>query len=207
MRFLRCGEHAILVEMDDLDEVLSLYRALSADPPKGVGDLVPASRTLLVHFDPSVTGWDTLVAAITEIAATRVGTAAAVPGRLVEVPVRYDGRDLDEVAKLTGLTVSQVVHEHTGADYLAAFSGFAPGFCYITGLPEVLRLPRRDTPRTRVPTGSVALGGGYTAVYPRDSPGGWHIIGHTAMSMWDLDREPPAALRPGDRVRFTEAAA
>lgn len=201
MRFLRCGEHALLVELDGLDEVLGRYHALRRNPPVGVGDLVPASRTLLVHFDPLLTDREKVARAVADVPPE---SPARADDRLVEIPVRYDGEDLEEVSELTGLSASEVVKAHTGGEYLAAFGGFAPGFLYITGLPEALRLPRRDTPRTRVPSGAVALGGGYTAVYPRDSPGGWHIIGHTCLSMWDLDREPPAALSPGDRVRFVE---
>ncbi|MGH8878320.1 MAG: 5-oxoprolinase subunit B family protein [Stackebrandtia sp.] len=204
MRFLRCGEHAILVELDSLDDVLGRYRALCRKPPTGSGDLVLASRTILVHFDPALTTVDHLMA---EIADTPPLLGSDVSERLVEIPVKYDGEDLDEVAGRSGLSVSEVIASHTGSELLAAFVGFAPGFCYITGLPEPLRLPRRDTPRTRVPAGAVALGGGYTAVYPRDSPGGWHVIGHTDESMWDIDADPPALLTPGTRVRFAEVGA
>lgn len=202
MRFLACGEHAILVELADLDQVLGRYRALRRHPPPGVGDLVPAARTLLVHFDPTVTDRATVTAAITALAPEGPDPRTQ---RVVRIPVHYDGADLGRVAELAGLSPAAVVRAHTGAELLAAFGGFAPGFCYLIGLPKELCLPRRDTPRTRVPAGAVALGGGYTAVYPRQSPGGWQLIGHTELSMWDLTRDPPATLLPGDRVRFTEA--
>jgi biotin-dependent carboxylase-like uncharacterized protein len=120
----------------------------------------------------------------------------------VTIPVRYDGADLADVAKATGLSEDEVVSVHTGPNYTVAFTGFAPGFGYLTGLDERLRLPRRDTPRTRVPAGAVAVAGEFTGVYPRPSPGGWHLLGSTTAPLWDPSREAPALLRPGMTVRF-----
>jgi KipI family sensor histidine kinase inhibitor len=121
----------------------------------------------------------------------------------VEIPVTYDGPDLAEVARLTGLPADEVVRRHAAAEYVVAFSGFAPGFGYLTGLPAELRVPRRDSPRTAVPAGSVAVAGEFTGVYPRRSPGGWQLLGRTDAVLWDPERDPPALLVPGTRVRFT----
>jgi KipI family sensor histidine kinase inhibitor len=123
----------------------------------------------------------------------------------VELPVRYDGPDLDEVATLTGLSTAEVVRLHTDTEFTVAFTGFAPGFAYLAGLPEELTVPRRTVPRTKVAAGAVGLAGPYSGVYPRASPGGWQIIGHLAPhaeTLWDVQREAPALLRPGMRVRF-----
>jgi KipI family sensor histidine kinase inhibitor len=120
----------------------------------------------------------------------------------VTLPVRYDGADLDAVAAASSLTASEVVRRHSSATYVAAFCGFAPGFAYLTGLDPALHLPRRSTPRTRVPAGAVAIAGDYTAVYPHPSPGGWHLLGHTDAPVWDVERPRPNLLVPGTRVRF-----
>jgi KipI family sensor histidine kinase inhibitor len=126
-------------------------------------------------------------------------------GRLVEIPVVYDGPDLAEVAGLTGLSPEAVIARHTGAEHVAAFLGFQPGFAYLTGGDEALHVPRREVPRTQVRGGTVAIAGPYSGVYPRDSPGGWRLLGSTATVMFDPAREPPALLAPGDRVRFVPA--
>ncbi|MGH3434899.1 MAG: 5-oxoprolinase subunit B family protein [Sciscionella sp.] len=199
----RCGESAVLVEFDHLELVLGLLRELRAQPPRGVRGLVPAARTLLVEFDPARVSFDALVAELTTrpLAATDSDT-----GEQVVLPVRYDGEDLADVAARTGMDTREVVRRHTAAVYTVAFCGFAPGFGYLTGLDAALRLPRHDTPRTRVPSGSVGLAGEYTGVYPQASPGGWRIIGHTSATVWDTEADPPALLVPGATVRFVEAA-
>ncbi|GAA1821790.1 allophanate hydrolase subunit 1 [Planosporangium flavigriseum] len=189
----------MLVELAGTDEVMGLYRALSAAPPAGVVDLVPAARTLLVMFDPARTGVDSL-ARVVEGADPAAGAEA--PAATVELPVSYDGPDLDAVADLTGLSPAEVVRRHTGAEYTVAFCGFAPGFAYLTGGDPALRVPRRDSPRTEVPAGAVGLAGEFTGVYPRPLPGGWQLIGRTAETLWDVDRDQPALLVPGTRVRF-----
>nr|WP_163510226.1 5-oxoprolinase subunit PxpB [Fodinicola acaciae] len=201
MRIRPAGETAALVEVDDLAQVTGLHTALRADPPAGVAEFVPAARTILVTYDPAVTSFDRLAAGIER---TRIAPADEVSGSLVEIPVRYDGADLAAVADAAGLSQEEVVRRHQSADYRVAFCGFAPGFGYLTGLDPVLRLPRKETPRTRVPAGSVAIAGEFSAVYPTASPGGWHLLGHSELAMWDTDRDPPAALAPGDRVRFVE---
>ncbi|GAA3343325.1 hypothetical protein GCM10020358_42010 [Amorphoplanes nipponensis] len=198
-RFLRCGREAVLVEVDDLDTTLTLYAALRAAALPGVIDLVPAARTVLVRIDPAVT---TLAAVREATAALRLDPGGGAAGGTVEIPVRYDGPDLAEVARRTGLSPDEVIARHTGTRWTMAFAGFAPGFGYLTGGDPRLEVPRRDSPRTRIPAGSVGLAGRFSGVYPRDSPGGWQLIGRTTVRMWDPDRPEPALLAPGDRVLF-----
>jgi KipI family sensor histidine kinase inhibitor len=201
MRLMRAGESALLVELADLDYVTGLHAELRRSPPPGLVDLVPAARTVLVVFDRSVINVDRLTA---EIRNRRIDVAAEPEGGLVELAVRYDGPDLPEVARLAGLTEAEVVARHVGRKYRVAFCGFAPGFAYIASGDPALRVPRRESPRTRVPAGSVGLADQFTGVYPREMPGGWQLIGRTDVVLWDLDREPPALLPPGTRVRFVE---
>jgi len=202
VRVLPCGDAALLVEAGDA--ALGVYAALLDRPLAGVSDLVPAARTVLVRFAPTEVCAESLAA---ELAAVRPVSVAAGSGELVEVPVHYDGADLAEVGRLTGLGESGVVEAHAAARYVVAFSGFAPGFGYLTGLDPRLRLPRRGTPRVRVPAGAVGVAGEFTGVYPRSSPGGWHLLGRTSVPLWDAGRTPPALLRPGTRVRFEPVAA
>lgn len=195
MKVRRCGESALLIETD---EVLGWYTALTDRQLPGVVDLVPAAGTLLVRYEPTM-DFAALVARLSDVTPAET---AAVTGDPVTIPVRYDGADLAEVARTTGLSADEVVSVHTGPEYTVAFTGFAPGFGYLTGLDPRLRLPRRDSPRTRVPAGAVAVAGEYTGVYPRPSPGGWHLLGSTTAPLWDPRRETPALLRPGTTVRF-----
>lgn len=203
MRFLPAGETALLVEMDDLDQVLALFASLRAQPVPGMAEMIPAARTLLIGFDPLRISAGALAAAL---APRDLSHRAEDSGRDIEIPVDYDGQDLDEVVALTGLSRAEIIARHTGTPWLAAFNGFAPGFCYLTGGDPALNVPRRTTPRTEIPAGSVALAGAFSGVYPQSSPGGWQIIGTTPVAMWDLTRRPPAWLAPGDRVRFTDQA-
>jgi KipI family sensor histidine kinase inhibitor len=201
VRILPAGDAAVLAEVEDLDAVLALAAALRADPPPGTVDVVPAMRTVLVTFDRT-----TSVEQVTlRLRAVRPGVYDRGSTSMVEVPVSYDGADLGDVARLTGLGEAEVVRRHTGADYVVAFCGFAPGFAYLTGGDPALRVPRRSPPRTAVPAGSVALADAFTGTYPRRMPGGWQLIGRTDAVLWDLDRDPPALLPPGTRVRFREA--
>ncbi|MFD1798072.1 5-oxoprolinase/urea amidolyase family protein [Paracoccus aurantiacus] len=204
MRFLPAGDTAILVELRDLDEVAALHGSLKADPVAGVDAMIPAAQTLLLGFDPAQTGAAELAAML---AARDAGQGVSGTRRVVEVPVVYDGQDLDEVAALTGLGRDEVVARHQQTSWRAGFNGFAPGFCYLTGGDPALEVPRRKTPRTAIPAGSVALAGRFSGVYPQSSPGGWQIIGTTPVAMWDLDRDPPALIAPGDEVRFVAADA
>ncbi|MFB9908433.1 5-oxoprolinase subunit B family protein [Allokutzneria oryzae] len=199
MRIRHCGRDGVLVELDGLDQVLGLHAALRADPPTWLVELVPAATTLLVRFDPASATVDRVVEGV---GAVELSTVDAAGLREVVIPVRYDGADLADVSSRTGMTEAEVVERHSRARYTVAFCGFAPGFGYLTGLDRALWLPRRETPRTRVPAGSVALADQYAGVYPRSSPGGWHILGSTDLAVWDVDRDPPALLVPGAPVRF-----
>lgn len=200
-RLHRCGEHAVLVELDRLEEVVALYDALAADPPRGIVDLVPAARTLLVRFEPPARHSEVESAVLSvRPAGGRLATTEEVV-----IPVVYDGDDLADVARLTGLTEREVVAAHTGTAWTVAFCGFAPGFGYLIGGDPRLAVPRRPESRVRVPTGAVALAGEFSGVYPRESPGGWQLIGRTETVVWDIAADPPALLRPGVRVRFAEA--
>ncbi len=192
------GDRAILVELPSLQAVLSLQAQLTAHPQPGQVDVIAATGTVLITADSP--------RAAQALAAHVRGLDVAAPtendSTLVTIDVVYDGEDLDEVAALTGLGREGVVAAHAGQLWTAAFAGFAPGFAYLTGKNSSLEVPRRRSPRTAVPAGAVALGGAYSAVYPRQSPGGWQLIGRTDAAMWDLGRESPALIRPGDTVRF-----
>jgi KipI family sensor histidine kinase inhibitor len=204
VRLLPCGDAAVLVELDGPAAVLAAQRALVGASLAGVVDVVPAARTVLVRAAPGRLDAAAVAAAVRGgLARAPEPGGAAAPGELVEVPVVYDGEDLPEVAALTGLPVEEVVAAHTGAGWTVAFTGFAPGFGYLVGGDPRLWVPRRAQPRTRVPAGSVALAGEHSGVYPRASPGGWQLLGRTDLVVWDAERDPPALLRPGVRVRFT----
>ncbi len=203
MRFLPVSLNALLVELADLDQTLALLASLQREPLPGVLELVPAARTILVQFSPSATDTARLVRAI---AARDLSQQVRRGGILVEIPVRYDGEDLAEVAQMLGITREELVRRHTGSAYSVAFVGFAPGFAYLSGGHESLDVPRRATPRTRIPAGAVGLAGRFSGVYPQASPGGWQIIGTTPLAMWDLERPVPALLQPGFQVRFVDIA-
>lgn len=195
------GEDALLVELPDVAAVMALRASLQRRPLPGLEEIVPAARTLLLRLGP-----DADAGRIAAAVRTRQLTAyESEPGAAVEIPVTYDGADLDEVARLSGLSPEGIVAAHTGSELTVAFCGFAPGFGYLVGLPESLHVPRRREPRTRVPVGAVGLAAEFTGVYPRESPGGWQLIGRTDLVLWDAERHPPALLRPGTRVRFRTA--
>ncbi|GGS20901.1 5-oxoprolinase subunit B family protein [Actinokineospora fastidiosa] len=198
MRLRRCGAHAVLVELDSLTEV-SAARAVLAGLP-GVVDLVPAARTVLVTFAADVPRELADV-----LSAADLSAAPPPSGETVVLPAVYDGPDLELVAATADVSVDEVIALHAGAEYTVAFTGFAPGFGYLTGLPAPLRQPRLDSPRTRVPSGAIGVAGEFTGVYPRPSPGGWRLLGRLAddaPALFDADRDPPALLAPGLRVRF-----
>lgn len=201
MRFLPVNLDALLVELDDLAQTLALLASLQAEPIAGIEELVPAARTLLVRFRPSKVSHAALV---DRIGARSLTAQAQRTATLIEIPVDYSGEDLDEVAQMLGITRAEVIRRHTGSEYSVAFTGFAPGFAYLSGGDPGLNVARRGTPRTRLPAGAVGLAGPFSAVYPQASPGGWQIIGVTATPMWDLGREVPALLQPGFRVRFID---
>ncbi|HSO63734.1 MAG TPA: allophanate hydrolase subunit 1 [Ornithinibacter sp.] len=212
---LPAGEDALLLEVAVLDEVLALEDALRAavdraDPPwSEVSDVVPAARTVLLVTRPG-TDLAALTTAVGDLTAGAAPTASAsappTAPHVVEVAVTYDGPDLHDVAALTGLTPAEVVSAHTGMPWRVAFGGFAPGFAYLVGGDPRLTVPRRAHPRPTVPAGAVGLGGEFSGVYPRASPGGWQLLGTTTLTLWDVDRDPPALLTPGTTVRFVDAA-
>lgn len=201
VRLLRCGADALLVELGSLEEVDAVRADLGAAQLPEVTELVPAARTVLVAVRRGA-GLDGVRAALSGIDLT---AAAPRAGRSVTLPVHYDGPDLDLVADTAGLSTREVVALHSEASYTVAFTGFAPGFGYLTGLPEPLRQPRLARPRERVPAGSVGLAGEFTGAYPRSSPGGWRLIGRTDAELFDPHRDEPALLRPGDEVRIEVA--
>ncbi|MFG1816137.1 allophanate hydrolase subunit 1 [Kribbella sp. NPDC049174] len=198
MRILPSGDHALLVELDDLDQVLGYYTALSASPPADVIDIVPAARTVLVS---TAGGLDVLAR---HLRAVEPSSGSHAVRDLIEIPVTYDGEDLADVAGLLDCTVPELIERHTRDDWTVAFCGFAPGFGYLTGTGS-WDIPRRKSPRTKVPTGAVALAGEFSGVYPRESPGGWQLIGRTDVQIFDQEREPAALFHPGRRVRFVDA--
>lgn len=202
MRLLPSGSEALLVELDRLEDVLALYAAFVDDRPGGVVDVVPAARTLLVAIDPTVT---TLAEVSAAVRRTTPRHAGRTTGGLVEIPVIYGGEDLADVAALLGLDPAEVVRRHSGQEWTVAFCGFAPGFGYLVSPEGHWDVPRRPSPRTKVPAGSVALAGEFSGVYPRESPGGWQLIGRTEVAVFDPVRDPVALLRPGNRVRFVDA--
>lgn len=208
LRVLPAGATAVLVETEDGEQAQALHAELlrrraagewTEPEAEGAGrtEIVPAARTVLVTgladprtFAAQVLRWD-------------VPPLVRGRGEAVELPVRFDGPDLAEVAARWGMSPQEAADTVTGTAFRVAFCGFAPGFGYLTGLPERLHVPRRATPRTAVPAGSVALAGPYAGVYPRASPGGWQLIGTTDARVWDPGRDPAALLAPGTDVRFT----
>jgi KipI family sensor histidine kinase inhibitor len=198
MRVLPYGPEGWLVEVPEPD-VVAFAAAVERRRDPDVAELVPAASTVLVRLRPgadarAVAGW------LAAVVPDEVGSTD--PGDVVDIPVRYDGEDLEAVAAACGLSSAEVVERHRAAEYTCAFCGFAPGFAYLRGLDPSLVLPRRATPRTRVPAGAVAIADTYTAVYPSVSPGGWHLIGSTDAPLWDATRQPPSLIRPGSVVRF-----
>jgi KipI family sensor histidine kinase inhibitor len=226
-RIVPFGDAALLVVLGEvIDEGLNerVHRLAAAleirlSSHAGWGRCVPAYASLLVPFDtlrmPGSEAESALAALLAELGPARAAldsdartssdTAGSVGRAIAEVPVRYggdDGPDLDEVAERCGLRPADVVELHAGTTYRVFMLGFSPGFAYLGTLPEPLRLPRRTEPRPRVPAGSVAIAAEQTCIYPQQTPGGWHLIGRTELTLWDARADPPARLRPADRVRF-----
>jgi KipI family sensor histidine kinase inhibitor len=194
MQLRRIGTSAVLVEVADAAEALALATWARSVRVESI-EVVPAARTVLFDGVPDV-------GALTTLLDTWTPTSEPPSGELVEVPVVYDGPDLGFVAEAWGTDVAGVIARHTGLEFVSAFCGFAPGFAYLAGLPEELAVPRLDSPRPRVPAGSVGLAGTWCGTYPTASPGGWRLLGRTDAPLWDQDRARPALLAPGTRVRF-----
>lgn len=216
VRIERVGDAALLAVVgDEIDADLNAWvQRAAADvrrrhtAPGGLGGPVPGYASLLVTFDPEACSEDAARALLLATLQRTADSPSRVAGRPIEIPVRYggsDGPDLADVAARTGLTEADVVVAHAGPVYRVFLVGFVPGFPYLGILPEQLALPRRATPRLRVPAGSVAIAGRQTGIYPAATPGGWHLIGRTDAPIWDPRRDPPALLAPGDRVRFVPA--
>jgi inhibitor of KinA len=220
MTFSALGDSAVVVALgagideSALPRVRALTALLSHDRPRGICDVVPAYATVTVFYDPARLAdagprpYDRVCRFITERSRTLESEAKKKPAtvaRVVEIPVCYGGEfgpDLAEVADHCGLDTDEVVAKHRGGDYLVHAIGFAPGFCYLGGLPEKLHTPRRPTPRVSVASGSVGIGGAQTGVYPLATPGGWQLIGRTPLALFRADAAEPALLRVGDRVKF-----
>lgn len=199
LRIMRCGVAGLLLEYADLAAALAHHDALAAAQLRGVRELVPAARTVLVLFAPELITAAQLSAKIKEI--KPVKRQQSVNTETV-IDVVYDGADIAAAAKLAQLSPEALIRWHTESEWRAAFAGFAPGFMYCINATAPLSMPRRETPRTQIPAGAVALGGEFGAVYPRQSPGGWQLVGHTGAQMWDITRQQPALLQPGDTVRY-----
>jgi KipI family sensor histidine kinase inhibitor len=226
IRVLPYGDRALLVEVDSLDEVLTLYPALDAARRDGIGELVPAARSVLVTVDPARLSLGAAERWILSVApdaagsvsppATSLSPTAVTPSPpastppAVTIPVVYNGDDLGDVAQLLGISVAEAIRRHTDTDWRVAFIGFSPGFAYLASASAIesdasvprLHVPRRSTSRPTVPAGSVGLAGEFSGIYPRVSPGGWQLIGRTDAVLWDVTRQNPALLVPGTAVRF-----
>jgi inhibitor of KinA len=209
LRFEPAGDLAVCVEfaeeisVDVNTRVRALEFLIQQKGLPGVVEMVPTFRSLLVYYDPRVTGYDRLCAGIDALAA-QAGTAVLPPSRNVELPCCYEpalGLDVEAAAARLGLSVDEVVRLHAGAEYLVYFIGFTPGLPYTT-VPEGIQLPRLETPRTKVPAGSVGIGGIQCCIYSVESPGGYWILGRTPLRLYDPGASDPILLRPGDRVRF-----
>jgi KipI family sensor histidine kinase inhibitor len=197
-----CGDHAVLCEVSDLDTAHRLRSAVVKASYDGVLDVVPGWRTVLVVTEPGTVNLTELAAQLRALTLDGASTGEITTH---VIAVRYDGVDLDEVAEHTGLSPDEVVRRHTAPTYTVAFIGFQPGFPYLAGLDPALATPRKQTPRTEVPAGSVAIAGDVTGIYPRTSPGGWQVIGHTDAVLFDVEATSPGLLSPGDRVNFEVA--
>ncbi|MCA0292986.1 MAG: allophanate hydrolase subunit 1 [Actinobacteria bacterium] len=200
MEILPCGAEALLVECDSLVDALALDAVMIPTALPGVIEMVPAARSVLIHFDPTRTSADFVAAQVRRLSTTATGVEPA--SRVVEIDLAYDGPDLAAVAQLLGVDREEVIARHTATEWRCGFVGFAPGFPYLVGGGDLLRVPRHAEPRVTVPAGSVALAGEYCGIYPRTSPGGWQLIGTTRAPLWDLTRTEPALITPGARVRF-----
>ncbi len=203
-RILDYGDRALLIECGSTGEVLALSGVLRDARLDGVLDIVPGARTVLVSLSDARRR-TSVRSTLADIGVPDPGVAAVAKEADVVIDVVYDGADLAEVSGHLGMDVAEVIAAHTGTLWRVGFGGFTPGFAYLVGGDPRLHVPRRSEPRTRVPAGSVALAGEFSGIYPRQSPGGWQLIGRTEAVLWDLDRPKPALLTPGLWVRFRDA--
>ena len=210
MRFLPAGDLALSVEIgeeisvDVNTRVRALEYLVAQKAVPGVVETVPSYRALLVYYDPAVIGYDALCRELAALA-EQATAAATPPARDVEIPCCYEaelGPDLETAARRLELAVDELVRLHVGAEYIVYFIGFTPGLPYMTGAPDRLTIPRLDTPRVKVPAGSVAIGGIQCCIYSVESPGGFWLLGRTPVRLYDPESDEPTLLKPGDRVRF-----
>ncbi|HHR6129115.1 TPA: 5-oxoprolinase/urea amidolyase family protein [Providencia alcalifaciens] len=201
MRFLPVNLSAFMVELPSLEQTMALTDSLTHRPINGIEEITPAARTVLVRYNPAI---EHVNAIVQQISLRNIEGGEAKTGKLVTIPVHYTGEDLPEVAEYLGVSIEEVIRRHTQSEYLVAFSGFAPGFGYMVSKQAQLQVPRRQSPRVRIPAGSVALAGEFSSVYPQASPGGWQLIGQTDLSVWDINRPEPALLQAGYRVQFVD---
>ncbi len=207
VKIVPLSDSAVLLRLGEtIDPVINrqvrlLAAALTLDPFPGIIETVPGYASLTIHYD-SLTLTHAQVCEWLESRLSLAAETASRPVKTVEIPVIYNGPDLDFVAAHCRLTIDEVIRLHTSTPYIVYMMGFTPGFPYLGILPQVLRVPRLETPRPKVPAGSVALAGVQTGIYPVDSPGGWRLVGRTALTLFDPQREPPFLFAPGDEVRF-----
>lgn len=194
------GTHSLHLRLDGFPTA-TIAAALRALNLEGVSDVVPAESTMLVRCEHK-SARRSVVDNLNEILSVGNVAEREVNVEPLEIEMVYDGQDLEIVAAACGMSVEEVIHRHLSSEFVAAFCGFAPGFAYLSGLDPLLHLPRRETPRTRVPAGSVSIAAMYSAVYPNPSPGGWHLLGTTDATLWNVESDPPALIEPGRRVRF-----
>ncbi|MGL5811213.1 MAG: 5-oxoprolinase subunit B family protein [Nocardioides sp.] len=199
MKALRYGESAVLLDGLTSAEILTVQRRLTSQEFPGLLDVVPAMSTLLVEFDPDQVTAAQVIGWVRELP---VSTVEPPSGPVISIRVSYDGADLEPLADSLGMSTDELIRRHSAPEYTAAFCGFTAGFAYLVGGDPALNVPRRAVPRTRVPAGSVAIAERFSAVYPRSSPGGWHLLGHTRAVLWAIEAAEPALIRPGRRVRF-----
>jgi KipI family sensor histidine kinase inhibitor len=204
LRLHPLGDTALLAELGTrLDTALNtraIALATALKKRRDVRQAVAGYASVTVHFDPDLITQEALGAAIKRLAAKR--PPMAEPGRLHRIPVTYDGPDLEAVGSALNLSAEKVIEIHSRPIYRVFLVGFVPGWAYLGPLPEELELPRRHVPRTLVPAGSVAIAGRQAGIYPLPTPGGWHLIGRTAVKLFLPDSDPPCLFRAGDRVKF-----
>lgn len=206
-RLVPSGEAALLVEFEPRispslnQRVHALATQLAAQKPRGVQEIIPAYRSLLIHYNPLETNLENVSAAVNE-SWPQIEHLPPPAARRVEIPVQYTGEDLEFVAAYAQLSVPEVVARHTAVEYRVYLMGFTPGFAYLGEVDARIAAPRLEKPRTRVPAGAVGIAGQQTGIYPIESPGGWRILGHTPLKMFDLNRAEPFLLAPGDGVQF-----
>ncbi|OCG12889.1 allophanate hydrolase [Gilliamella sp. wkB292] len=204
MRFLPVNIDALIVELASLEQTMALTNSLQSLLAQGnIEEIIPAARTILIHYNPITIDANTIANHIVKLDIT---SDVITSGEQITIPVRYNGEDLDQVAQYLGITVDEVITRHTSNEYQVAFCGFAPGFAYMVSKTAQLDVPRRQSPRVRIPAGSVALAGEFSSIYPQASPGGWQLIGITDVAVWDIYREQPALFKPGTRVNFVDAS-